>query len=142
MTQVTIQSLQENAKYCVTLILKTVIHKSKLLGFQNFESLAFDIFLSKTEKKSCFLADTNYTMLISKCKLVNGWYFSGRYSLACSVTSKMVNRIDISCLRGFVELSTCSIFSILQMAVSDQHLSINYEANLQGILIQVNPTKG
>ncbi len=52
------QSLQENAKYCVILVLKTVIYKSKLLEFQDFESLVFDVFLSKTEKTGSFLADT------------------------------------------------------------------------------------
>jgi len=45
-------SLKENAKYSVILVLKTVIYKSKLLGFQNIESLVFDAFLSKTIKKS------------------------------------------------------------------------------------------
>jgi predicted nucleotide-binding protein (sugar kinase/HSP70/actin superfamily) len=40
--------------------LKTVIYKSKLLDFQNFESLVFDVFLSKTWKKRCFLAGTSY----------------------------------------------------------------------------------
>jgi hypothetical protein len=32
------------------LVLKTVIYKSKLLGFQDFASLVFDVFLSKTSK--------------------------------------------------------------------------------------------
>jgi hypothetical protein len=49
-------SLQENVKYCVTLALKTVIYESKFLGFQDFESLVFDAFLSKTVKMSSFLA--------------------------------------------------------------------------------------
>jgi hypothetical protein len=47
-------SLQENAKFCVTLVLKTVIYKSKLLDFQNFESLAFDVFLLKIREKTWF----------------------------------------------------------------------------------------
>jgi hypothetical protein len=46
--------LQENSKYCVILVLKTVIHKSELPDFhppEADESLVFEAFLTKTEKK-------------------------------------------------------------------------------------------
>ncbi len=47
-------SLQENAKYCVTLVLKTNIYKSKLIDFQDFESLVFGAFLRKTLQQRGF----------------------------------------------------------------------------------------
>ena len=46
------QSLQENAKYCIILVLKTVDPPAGgLLGFRNIESLIIDVFLSETEKQ-------------------------------------------------------------------------------------------
>jgi len=59
-----IQSLQENAKYCVMLVFETVIFNTKLLVFKNsclchtrrkVASLVLDIFLSKTKKAWVFL---------------------------------------------------------------------------------------
>jgi len=47
-----LNSLQENAKYCVILVSKTVDPRAGgLLGFRNIESLIFDVFLSETEKQ-------------------------------------------------------------------------------------------
>jgi len=44
--------LLEKAKYFVTLVFETVVYLSKLLGFKNFESLDFGLFLSKPEKEA------------------------------------------------------------------------------------------
>src|SRR3989339_207799 len=65
-----IKCLQENANYCVTLVMKTVIYKSKLLGFHDFESLVFDVFFVKhivflqTKKR-------NFKSIIKIIQLIN-----------------------------------------------------------------------
>jgi len=80
--------LQENAKYCVIRVFETVIYESKLLNFKKFESLVFDDFLSKTEKKVVFLLP-----LIIKKDYVRYWlkyhlgYFIGSL-IYCSAVEK------------------------------------------------------
>jgi hypothetical protein len=54
MLRKTILSLQEKAKYCVTLVFETVVYLSKLLGFippRRDKSLVFALFLSKPENE-------------------------------------------------------------------------------------------
>ncbi len=52
------------------LVLKTVTYKSKLLDFQYFASLIFDILYTPLVKKGYFLRNTNLQITI-QCYLAN-----------------------------------------------------------------------
>src|SRR3989339_1909267 len=104
-----IKCQQENANYCVTLVMKTVIYKSKLLGFHDFESLVFDVFLSATstvkQKKAVFLLTLskkiitstkifNLLMFVAGCRLQVGFEHGKRladrlnYPATCNLQQK------------------------------------------------------